>query len=229
MMAFFPTPFLFGILTYRKNNRIWMPLLLVAAISDYMAPIIVGWFLLIEIGKKIRKDDHDFKNMAPEFFLIMILSVIFLLPSLYTMHTYYSNYISIQNYGGLYLTPMLKYDFVIRVLLPLLFIPLAGLEYLSMIIPFAVFVYFNNYAPYQSLMFFQYPALYAPFVNNYVFGVAAVASTLVTLALYYINFEKYKYVLTIIPLVFSLSVSLRSSCPSPLTFRVLDIDSRAQW
>lgn len=43
---------------------------------------------------------------------------------------------------------------------------------------------------------------YTPFVNNYVFGVAAVVSTLVTLALYYINFEKYKYVLTIIPLVF---------------------------
>ena len=43
---------------------------------------------------------------------------------------------------------------------------------------------------------------YAPFVNNYVFGVAAVVSILVTLALYYINFEKYKYVLTVIPLVF---------------------------
>lgn len=164
MMAFFPTPFLFGILMYRKNSRMWMPLLLVAAISDYMAPILVGWFLLIEIGKKIRKGDHNFKNMIPEFFLILILSVIFLLPSLYTMHTYYSNYLSVQNYGDLYLTPMLKYDFVIRVLLPLLFIPLAGIEYLSMIVPFAAFVYFNNYAPYQSLMFFQYPALYAPII-----------------------------------------------------------------
>ncbi len=179
MMAFFPTPFLFGILTYRKSNRIWMPLLLVAAISDYMAPIIVGWFLLIEIGKKIRKDDHDFKNMAPEIFLIMILSVIFLLPSLYTMHTYYSNYLSIQNYGGLYLTPILKYDFIIRVILPLLFIPLAGIEYLSMIIPFAALVFFNNYAPYQSLMFFQYPALYAPIVMfSLVIGLSRIEHTL---------------------------------------------------
>ncbi len=45
---------------------------------------------------------------------------------------------------------------------------------------------------------------YAPFVNNYVFGVAAVVFILVALALYYINFEKYKYALTAIPLIFFL-------------------------
>lgn len=163
MMAFFPTPFLFGIFMYRKNSRMWIPLLFIAAITDYMAPIIVGWFLIIEIGKKL-KNQESFRKLSPELFSILILFIIFLLPTLYTMHPYYSNYLNVQNNIGLYLTPTLKYDFVLRVLLPLLFIPLAGIEYFSMIIPFAAFVLFNNYAPYQSLLFFQYPALYTPIV-----------------------------------------------------------------
>ncbi len=162
-MAFFPTPFLFGILMYLRSNRNWIPLLFIASITDYMAPVLVGWFLMIEMVKSFRKTGMK-SRLFNEIIMYILMVILFLVPTLYGGRPYYSNYMSVQNSSGLYLTDTLKYDFILRVLLPVLFIPLVAFEYLSMLIPYCLFIIFNNYAPYQNLMFFQYGALYTPVV-----------------------------------------------------------------
>ncbi|MCL4344754.1 MAG: DUF2079 domain-containing protein [Candidatus Thermoplasmatota archaeon] len=163
-MAFFPTLFLITFYLYKKNSSRWPYMAFLATITDFMAPVLIFLFVLIEIVKKFRKEGLKVRPIINEITVLIASSIVFLLPFLYYRADFVSHYVNNYTPLGLYSDPYFKIEFFARTVIPFLLVPLIGIEYAILSIPFAVMIFFNNYLPYENLMFFQYPSLYAPFV-----------------------------------------------------------------
>ncbi len=163
-MAFFPTLFLVTFYLYRKKSSHWKISAFLAIITDFMAPVIIFLFVLIEMIKKFRKFGFNYKNMGGEILILLVSSIVFLLPFIYYRQNFVSHYVSNVTPIPLYSNVTFKGEFLIRMILPYLFVPIMSLDYLVLALPYVLMVFSNNYLPYENLMFFQYPALYSPIV-----------------------------------------------------------------
>ncbi|WP_443369312.1 DUF2079 domain-containing protein [Cuniculiplasma sp. SKW4] len=163
-MAFFPTLFLTTFYLYKSGSSKWTFFAVLTTITDFMAPVIIFLFILMEIVKKIRNGDRGVRFFKKEFAILALSVLIFSLPFLYYRTNFVNHYVNNITPITLYSNPFFKLEFIIRSIIPLLFLPIVGIEYLLITFPYAIMVFFNNYLPYENLMFFQYPSLYAPFV-----------------------------------------------------------------
>ena len=97
-----------------------------------------------------------------------VSAALFMTVTLYFGISYFTvlaNYHSIQSYITVITTTWQeKVLYIIYMLAPLLFIPFLDRRYIFLILPFMGFAFLNNYFPYISPMFFQYPSLIAPFL-----------------------------------------------------------------
>lgn len=159
-MAFFPTFFLLGTYYYFKGDRKkWTIFLILASITDLMAPIIVFLFLFIGVFKKSYEKGSLTLNKS-ELAVGGLAIFIFIFPSIYSLYFFPFHYMGINYNSGIYGNVWFKAEFFLRVLWPLLFIPLFGIEFLLLLIPYGLMLFSNSYWPYESQIFFQYPSLY---------------------------------------------------------------------
>lgn len=176
-MAFFPTLFLTTFYFYKTGSGKWTFFAGLTIITDFMAPVIMFFFVLMEIIKRIRNGDRGFRVFKNEFIILALSVLIFALPFIYYRSNFVNHYVNNFTPIALYSNPFFKLEFIIRTMLPLLFLPIIGIDYLLITIPYAVMVFFNNYLPYENLMFFQYPSLYAPFVFlAFIIGIKRISS-----------------------------------------------------
>jgi uncharacterized membrane protein len=159
-MAFFPTFFLLGVYYYiRRDTSKWLIFLSLASITDLMSPVIVFLFLAIMVMQR-RISSGKFNIMKYELSESIFAIIIFILPSIYYLKFYPSHYIGINLNPGIYGNVWFKAEFFVRIMLPFLFIPLLGIEFLILLLPYGLLLFTNSYLPYESQMFFQYPSLY---------------------------------------------------------------------
>ena len=159
-MAFFPTFFLLGVYYYLKRDTSkWMIFFSLASITDLMSPVIVFLFIAIMVLQR-RRSTGSFKISKAELSEAILTVIIFILPSIYYLKFYPSHYIGIDLNPGIYGNIWFKSEFFIRILLPFLFIPLLGIEFLILLLPYGLLLFSNSYWPYESQILFQYPSLY---------------------------------------------------------------------
>ncbi len=161
-MAFFPTLFLSGVYFWiADKKKLSVIMLALAATTDLMSPVLVVLFVIIYI----IKESCSKKALSFDRFQIIIIAVsllLFLMAEIFKTGTTVQNYIDITSGGPLYSSSIFKSEFLFRVLLPLFFIPVIGIEYLFLISPYVALIFSNSYWPYESQLFFQYPSLYVP-------------------------------------------------------------------
>jgi len=160
-MALVPFFFLTGFYFYLKGEkRKSFLFLFLAMISDYLVPLIV---FIMSILTMREKDNRKFSII-----LMTVSAALFMTVTLYFGISYFTvlaNYHSIQSYITVITTTWQeKVLYIIYMLAPLLFIPFLDRRYIFLILPFMGFAFLNNYFPYISPMFFQYPSLIAPFL-----------------------------------------------------------------
>ena len=161
-MAFFPTFFLLGVYYYfRKETPKWSIFLILSAVTDLMAPVIVFLFLAIGVLRR-KKNTGKFSIEKSEWAVALVSIVLFIIPNIYYARFYPGGYMGISLNQGIYSNPWFKAEFFLRILLPFLFIPLLGIEFLILLIPYGMLLFSNSYWPYESQLFFQYPSLYVP-------------------------------------------------------------------
>ena len=159
-MAFFPTFFLLGVYYYiKRDSSKWLIFLSLASITDLMSPVIVFLFLALMVMHR-RITTRKFNISRSELAGAIFSTIIFILPSIYYLKFYPSYYIGINLNPGIYGNVWFKAEFFIRIMLPFLFIPLLGIEFLILLLPYGLLLFTNSYLPYESQMFFQYPSLY---------------------------------------------------------------------
>ncbi len=161
-MAFFPTLFLSTFYLYKTGSKKWIFLAFLTSITDFMAPVLIFLLVFVEVVKRIKNGERKIKLLNAEFCVLAMSVIIFALPFLYYRTNFVSHYVNNITPVTLYSNPWFKLEFIARTLIPFIFLPVLGIEYLFISFPYVVMVFFNNYLPYENLMFFQYPSLYAP-------------------------------------------------------------------
>lgn len=160
-MALFPTLFLSGVYFHLiGKKRLSSVLLILGALTDLMSPLIIMIYILIFV----TKGSYSKGKLVISRFEIMVLllsMVVFIAANVFKEGTAINNYIGISSGLPLYGSFTFKSEFIVRILIPLFFIPLFGIEYLFLISPYIALIFSNSYWPYESQMFFQYPSLYA--------------------------------------------------------------------
>ena len=158
-MAIFPTFFLLFYAFYLYGmRRAAMVSAILAMITDFLVPaiMIIGALTLLHSEWKDRGIRNSFAwaivAVGTAIYVIVFLS--------------YGTYSATQwiNQAIVYPVniPGLTEYYPLYLFLPVLFLSLLAPEYAIMLLPFLAFIYSNNYLPYFSLMFYQYPALFAP-------------------------------------------------------------------
>ncbi len=160
-MALVPFLFLTGFYYFLVDKRRKSFLFLfLAMISDYLVPLITIIFALIMLR---QKESRKFATA-----LLILSSILFASVTIYFGFGYFAylaNYKSVSFYVHIIGTTWEeKLLYIIYMFFPLLFIPLLDRKYIYLVIPFMGFAFLNNYYPYISPMFFQYPSLIAPFL-----------------------------------------------------------------
>ena len=164
-MAMFPTFFLTGFaLRLSGRNRLSMLAMAFAAISDYLVPLILVFYtiyIILDPGSTLSR-----RKRLPYIFGILALAMfVFLGAILYSGRLIPLEYTGLSgaSYSTIYTsTFLLKIEFVGQMQLPALFVSFISTESLIMAIPYYTLAFVNNYQPYLSSMYFQYPALTAP-------------------------------------------------------------------
>ncbi|MHB8371710.1 MAG: DUF2079 domain-containing protein [Thermoplasmataceae archaeon] len=164
-MALFPFFFLMGIMMedYGKRKTSFLFLFL-SAITDYLAPFIVLFYLTILFLKKYRDDTDDwryYRKIMILFFglLIFIFIAVNLETSWVYTYTFTSNFFPSTSTGPGFISE--KIYFIIGILLPFMFLPfIAPLDLLIAIPGISLALFNNNPGFFQQG--YQYPALYSP-------------------------------------------------------------------
>jgi uncharacterized membrane protein len=164
-MAMLPTFFLIGF-AFRLSgrNKLSMLAMAFAAISDYLAPLILVFYVIYIILDP--KSSASRKKRIP--YALGVLSVamfVFLGAIFYSGRFLPLDYTGISgaSYSTVYTsTFLIKAEYVGQMQLPVLFASFISPESLIMTIPYYTLAFANNYQPYLSTMYFQYPALTAP-------------------------------------------------------------------
>ena len=164
-MALFPTFFLFGFYFHLvKRNSLSVLSMALATVCDYLAPLIMIFYgiHLLLTKKENRKTELRFVSVIITISLIVFIGAMVyasrLLPLDYTNIMGTSTSVSFgSNYPD-------KVSYVFQMQFPVLFTSFLAPEVLLMTIPYYALAFVNNYQPYISTMYFQYPALTAPII-----------------------------------------------------------------
>lgn len=164
-MALFPTFFLFGFYFHLvKRNGISVLSMLLATVCDYLVPLIMIFyaFHLLLVKKEERIKELKFASVIIGISLIIFIGAMIytsrLLPLDYTNLTGTSTSTS---FGPNYLS---KISYLLQMQFPVIFTSFLAPETLLMSVPYYALAFVNNYQPYISTMYFQYPALTAPII-----------------------------------------------------------------
>lgn len=178
-MALFPTFFLSGIYFHMAGKRkVSTVLFAMGAITDLMSPVIIVLFIFILMIRDAYKNKKFILDRYQ--IIILVLSIfIFSIANILREGTTVSNYIGVSSNIPLFGSTFFKSEFIFRVLLPLFFIPLFGIEYLLLISPYIALIFSNSYWPYESQLFFQYPSLYIPAIFlSFIYGMKRIRKRL---------------------------------------------------
>jgi uncharacterized membrane protein len=164
-MAMFPTFFLTGFaLRLSGKNKSSIFAMTFAAISDYLVPVILVFYAIYIILDP--KSSSSRKERFPYILGILAISMfVFLAPIFYLGRLVPLDYTGLSgaSYSTVYTsTYLLKAEYVGQMQLPVLFASFISPESLIMAIPYFTLAFVNNYQPYLSTMYFQYPTLTAP-------------------------------------------------------------------
>ncbi len=173
-MALFPT-FLLLSLALRESNRSKLSLVAatLAAMTDFMSPLIIafyGIFVLLE-QRKQKADETEIKRIFQidsGLYLIIIGLIFFIITVAYFGFGYFVNYasgsITVPAPFSTDASIMMRSEYFLWLLLPVFFLCLLSPRSMIMIIPYVGFALANQYTPYVSTMYYQYPALTAPVI-----------------------------------------------------------------
>ncbi len=158
-MAIFPTFFfLFYCFYLYGHKRASFAFAILAMATDFLVPAIIGLgAIIILIAERKEKGWKNSFAMGIIVISIAIYIAVIYLYSFGEVSQYTNNRVIFSvNFSGLF------YFYPLYLLIPVLFLALLAPEYMILSLPFFFFIYSNNYEPYFSLMFYQYPALIAP-------------------------------------------------------------------
>lgn len=162
-MALFPTFFLISIYFLLKNKyKTSLLFIALSAITDLLAPVIIGLFALSYLLIHYKK----LEKIKKEYFIVAfsISLTIFVVANLY-----YGINVTTR-YTSTIITPTLsiyrdsletKILFIFRITFPLLFLSFFGFEWLLLVIPFYLLFFISGNSFYGDTLLYQYPALYA--------------------------------------------------------------------
>lgn len=173
-MALFPT-FLLLSFAFRESKRSKLSLVsaALAAMTDFMSPLIIlfyGIYVILEQRKRKNQneDAEGLFRIDSGFYLILIGTVFFAITVTYYGYGYFVNYasgtITVPSPFSTGATIMARSEYFLWLLLPVFFLCLLAPESMIMIIPYVGFALANQYTPYVSTMYYQYPALTAPVI-----------------------------------------------------------------
>jgi uncharacterized membrane protein len=173
-MALFPT-FLLLSFAFRESNRIRLSLAVavLAAMTDFMSPLIIafyGIYIILDHRKRkaISDDNEGIFRIDSGLYLILIGIVFFGITVAYYGYGYFFLYasgaITVPSPFSTGASFMARSTYFFWLLLPVLFLCLLSPESMIMIIPYVGFALANQYTPYVSTMYYQYPALTAPVI-----------------------------------------------------------------
>ena len=164
-MALFPTFFLFGFYFHLvKRNAISILSMLLATICDYLVPLIMIFYAvhLLLVKREERIKELKFAYVITGISLVIFIGAMIyaskLLPLDYTNLTGTS---TSTTFGPNYLS---KTSYLLQMQFPVVFTSFLAPETLLMSVPYYALAFVNNYQPYISTMYFQYPALTAPVI-----------------------------------------------------------------
>ena len=162
-MALFPTFFLISIYFLFKNKyKTSILFIFLSAITDLLAPVIIGLFSLAYLLMYYRKLNRIKKEYFITIFSISL--IIFIIANLY-----YGIDVT-TGYTGTTVTPVLsiykdslpaKILFIFRITFPLLFLSFFGFEWFLLVIPFYLLFFISGNSFYGDTLLYQYPSLYA--------------------------------------------------------------------
>ncbi len=165
--AIFPTFFLIGY-WLRIANRIRTSTVAFAfgIISVYLAPLIM---IIYAVADAVRgKFSAVFRSHLKQDVVLIAISLIVFIGAIgYYGYLIPLSYVGINgtDTSAIYNATILdKAAYLFRMQFPVGFLSFLSPETLIMAVPYYVMAFVNNYQPYISTMYFQYPALTAPFI-----------------------------------------------------------------
>ncbi len=173
-MAFFPT-FLLLSFAFRESNRVRLSLItaVLAAMTDFMSPLIIAFYGIYVIldhrkQKVLSPDTQGIFRIDSGLYLVLIGIVFFAITVAYFGYGYFFLYasgaITVPSPFSAGASLIARSEYFFWLLLPVVFLCLLAPESMIMIIPYVGFALANQYTPYVSTMYYQYPALTAPVI-----------------------------------------------------------------
>lgn len=165
-MAFFPTLFFLTFYFYLKGSKkISFFFGFLAMITDLLSPLIMLFFSIyvIVVGRR-NNYTHYIKNTYV-LGLMFSSGFILLLSTLYFGINYPTSYLNVGQQSFLAPIPNPIADkggYIFGMTAPTLLFSFASPETMMMTVPYFLFALKNNYFPYISTMFYQYPSLATP-------------------------------------------------------------------
>ncbi len=167
-MALFPTFFLISIYLWLYNkNKSSLIFVFLAAITDYLVPIILLFYFIFLIIRGKKFSEKSFKYAFGVLFIaIGVLAWVNIYYGLsYTANiTHVSSSVSSSGLNMIFANLPLKFLYILLIGFPLLFIFLIYPEASIMLIPYIGMEFLYNYMPYFDPIGYQYPALIAPVI-----------------------------------------------------------------
>ena len=181
-MAMFPTFFLTGFaLRLSGRNKLSLLAMSFAAISDYLVPLILVFYVVYIVMDPMSSISRR-RRLPYVLEILGIAMFVFLGAIIYSGNLIPLDYTGLSgaSYSAVYSsTFLLKAQYVGQMQLPSFFISFISPESLIMSVPYYTLAFVNNYQPYLSTMYFQYPALTAPITFvAFALGLARIKDTL---------------------------------------------------
>lgn len=211
-MALFPTFFLFGFLCYLQRR--WKLLLLfmtLAAITDFLAPIILVFFAVFVYISERKNDDARSVIMRYSIPILSVALSLFLIVNIYFHFSYTIAWMN-EPFSGKFFLDLASNDFgklsyFVILLIPVGYLSVFAPEVLIMILPYILFAISHNYQPYVVPYYYQYPALTAPIIFvSAVFGLERIVR-MVPKRLHSFNAKKIAATLLLLSVIFFVFVT----------------------
>ncbi len=168
-MALFPTFILLSIYFRESGRNRWAYVsALLSGLTDFMAPLIMIFYGIFVIFEDRRLKGLRIRENYLGIVLIVSGAAIFSTVVAYYGYSYFITYASgsIRVLAPFSQNSPLSYRelFFFWLFLPVLFLSFLAPEALLLMIPYVAFALVNQYTPYVSTMYYQYPALTAPII-----------------------------------------------------------------
>ncbi len=162
-MALFPTLFLLSVYFYLSGHpRLSYGFILLAIATDYLVPLIAIFYsFYVWFSARRELGFNPLKNRLAMAILATGI-VEFAIVTAYLGLSFLGNTITLPAIRQVSIPD--KVYFLLRMMLPVLFVCLLAPEIMVMAIPYAGLALHNNYLPYVTTMFYQYPSLIAPII-----------------------------------------------------------------